>query len=167
MKYAFDYWSDVTPLKFTEVCSACSADFSIVFAEYHHKHYGNVDCNSFDGQGGVLAHAYYPSDGSIHFDESEEFTENTRDGINLRIVAAHEIGHAIGIAHSFDQTALMYPFYMGYHDYSFKLPQDDVNGVQSLYGKRMSNPRPPPRPSPSRPPQPPPRKTTKKPNSRY
>ena len=40
-----------------------------------------------------MAHAFFPQNGKIHFDEAEHFTENTKEGINLRLVAAHEIGN--------------------------------------------------------------------------
>lgn len=46
----------------------------------------------FDGPDGILAHAYPPQDGRIHFDEDETFTDKTRDGTNLKTVAIHEFG---------------------------------------------------------------------------
>lgn len=92
----------------------------------------------FDGQGGVLAHAYYPSDGRAHFDEDETFTDGTPDGTNLLWVATHEFGDALGIAHSDVRNAVMYPYYTGYVP-NFSLQQDDIDAIQFLYGKSYCN----------------------------
>jgi len=68
----------------------------------------------FDGPGNVLAHAQFPTDGSIHFDEDETFTDGTNLGTNFLSVAVHEIGHAIGISHEvYDTAAIMHAAYKG------------------------------------------------------
>lgn len=45
------------------------------------------------------------------------------------VSGSHEIGHALGLAHSDDPNALMYPFYSGARN----LDQDDIDGIRSIY----------------------------------
>ena len=59
-------------------------------------------------------------------------------------LAAHEIGHTLGLAHSDDPNALMFAAYSGPHRF---LGDDDIAGVQDLYGVGSA-----PEPAPEAPP---------------
>ncbi|XP_034556370.1 collagenase 3-like [Notolabrus celidotus] len=159
---AFQLYSDVTPLNFKQIRSG-TADIMILFKGGYHG-----DFYPFDGRGGVLAHANSPGrdqGGDTHFDDDETWTLTQR-GVNLLLVAAHEFGHALGLDHSRDRSALMFPTYQYVNTNGYKLPDDDKRGVQALYGSRnpepttAPKPKPPPRPEP----EPEPEEPTEDPN---
>ncbi|XP_040196154.1 matrix metalloproteinase-18-like [Rana temporaria] len=129
---AFQVWTNVTPLTFTRIYKSV-ADIEISFAAQEHNDY-----YPFDGQHGTLAHAFAPGTGiggDAHFDEDETWTSGSKD-YNLFLVAAHEFGHSLGLSHSNDPSALMYPTYHFIEPSEFHLPDDDIRGIQSLYGAR-------------------------------
>nr|XP_003923817.2 stromelysin-1 [Saimiri boliviensis boliviensis] len=137
---ALKVWEEVTPLTFSRLYEG-EADIMISFAVREHG-----DFYPFDGPGKVLAHAYAPGpgiNGDAHFDDDEQWTKDTT-GTNLFLVAAHELGHTLGLFHSDNTEALMYPVYNPLTDLTrFHLSQDDVNGIQSLYGPHPGSPEKP------------------------
>ncbi|XP_037533695.1 matrix metalloproteinase-20-like [Nematolebias whitei] len=56
-------------------------------------------------------------------------------GYSLFAVAAHELGHSLGLTHSTDPSAVMYPSYRQRSRTQYSLSADDVQGIQMLYGK--------------------------------
>lgn len=139
---AFILWSNVASVHFLEVCSAANADIVISWQTGNHL----SDGSPFDGTDGVLAHCFYPPPlggtfaGDLHFDDAETWTLATRPNnsqpIDLLTVAAHEIGHGIGLDHTTVSGSLMRASYYGSQRF---LGSDDIAGAAALYNSVGTN----------------------------
>uniref|UniRef100_A0A0K8T5Z3 Peptidase metallopeptidase domain-containing protein n=1 Tax=Lygus hesperus TaxID=30085 RepID=A0A0K8T5Z3_LYGHE len=136
---ALQLWARHSRLTFAEVNSD-NADILVYFEKGFHG-----DGYPFDGQGQVLAHAFFPGGGrggDVHFDIEEPWQltgdEENGNGVNLFVVAAHEFGHSLGLSHSSVADSLMYPWYNSNNDLSgeFDLSDDDRYGIQQIYGAK-------------------------------
>ncbi|XP_010891573.3 matrix metalloproteinase-20 isoform X2 [Esox lucius] len=131
---AFNVWASASPLTFVR-SNSLTADIMVAFQSYDHG-----DAFPFDGTGGTLAHAFGPGEGiggDIHFDDSETWTAGSK-GFNLLLVAAHELGHSLGMRHSQNRESLMYPTYKSSHSTHSLLSKEDIAGITSLYGTKNS-----------------------------
>lgn len=128
---AFKIWSDNSVLNFVQVFDVDQSDLKISLASGNHG-----DGHPFDGNVGILAHAFFPPPaggqyaGHLHFDDDENWSIDG-SGIDLVTVAAHEIGHLLGLDHSEVPSALMYAYYSGIKRY---LDIDDRLAIWELYG---------------------------------
>lgn len=96
---AFNVWSSVSALRFVEVPDGekWMPDITVSFLKGSHG-----DGLAFDGPGkeqltrktiatgleGIVAHAFYPTYGILHFDADENWTLNGKGGIDLYQVFA-------------------------------------------------------------------------------
>ena len=128
---AFQVWASYANVSFSagQVQGAVRS-IDILFASRAHG-----DAYPFDGPGGVLAHTFYPAPlngepiaGDMHFDAAENWHAGT--SVDLFSVALHETGHALGLGHSGNPGAVMYPYYR----IADGADRDDIAGIQALYG---------------------------------
>ena len=130
-KLAFKSWSDICGMTFNQVDNIFDCD--IVFSV------GNKPSEGFGEPGDVLAWAELPRSKKFSglllskFDVAEKWTlKKENNSFVLRAVAAHEIGHLLGLRHSADKSALMYPYY---NPNTVTPQKDDISRIRKLYGK--------------------------------
>ncbi|HSK65491.1 MAG TPA: matrixin family metalloprotease, partial [Anaerolineales bacterium] len=137
---AFAAWQAVASIQFVQVNDSGSA-FNASGATGDIR----IGAHTFDGPSGVLAHAYYPppngasAAGDMHFDRQENWTCNT-SGIDIGVVALHEIGHSLGLDHEHNTLAVMNPYY---NPGLAGLQSDDINGAAAIYGGPVALSAPP------------------------
>ncbi|XP_016065992.1 PREDICTED: matrix metalloproteinase-21 [Miniopterus natalensis] len=130
LRLAFRMWSEVTPLSFREDLAGPGATVDIKLGFGRGRHLGCP--RVFDGIGQEFAHAWHLGD--IHFDDDEHFTPPTSSmGVSLLQVAVHEIGHVLGLPHTYRTGSIMQPNYIPQGP-AFELDWSDRKAIQKLYG---------------------------------
>ena len=140
---AFDTWAAVADLTFTQSTETDVGPFI--------SGKGNIrlGAKAIDGNYNVLAHAvgsvyvlapvWYATE--VHFDSAENWTIGSA-GVDIYSIALHEIGHTLGLHHSNVNGSVMNAAFNPSGSFS-GLSDDDIAGIQYLYG---ANPSPVPLP---------------------
>ena len=138
VRQAFTRWASVSGLAFKETPDAASyqqsADIRIGFGKLGTATTGTIGATSYGYTGttlirDVIVQLEDPSESAVVRTGTGYVYQSY--GTTLFQLALHEIGHALGLGHSTDVNAVMYPT-LGTADPD--LDANDIAGIQALYG---------------------------------
>lgn len=137
---AFAIWENVANVNFAQVSDDGETSGSGNYQQGSPT-IGDIRIGGFNQGSGTLATTIFPppangrsDSGDIFFNTSQPFQIGST--YDLESVMIHEVGHALGLDHSSDSGAAMYPGYNGVHQY---LNSDDVAGIRSVWGPRQED----------------------------
>jgi hypothetical protein len=102
---------------------------------------GDIRIGGYAMSSTYLAATYMPP-GANNYSIAGDEAFNTAQSFNigstydLQTVAIHEMGHSLGLDHSSVYAANMYP---NYKTVQRALTNDDINGIQAIYGPRKAD----------------------------
>ncbi|XP_018407353.1 PREDICTED: matrix metalloproteinase-14-like [Cyphomyrmex costatus] len=146
--HAFFLWEANTSLTFER--QTLNPDILISYREGFHTYVDSrrkeICSGLFDGSGGVLGHAFSPTNDlvqttEVHIDGSEKWhiylNENIPDNkVQLVYTLTHEIGHSLGMSHSTHRNSIMFAYVT---NNTVKLSLEDNLAIQRLYGIKNRN----------------------------
>ena len=138
---AAQVWAQQTNLNFAVVGDSGAAQGSGLFQQGDPT-MGDIRIGGYNFGSSTLAQAFLPPPvnnfsiaGDIEFNTAQTFNINGQN-YDLFTVAAHEFGHALGLLHSNQPSAVMYG---SYGSPKAGLGSDDIAGIRNIYSN--NNPR--------------------------
>ncbi|XP_058772347.1 metalloendoproteinase 1-like [Vicia villosa] len=122
---AFNRWSNVTGLNFTETVVFNKSNIRIGFL-------------NFDGKGGMVGGSYINNNnnvGIMFFDLKEQWVNKSdikKDEVDLESAVMHQIGHLLGLEHSSVEESIMYPIVLPKQKIEL-VNDDDLKKIQQIY----------------------------------
>ncbi len=139
---AFAEWENVANVNFSQVGDNGSPTGSGNIQQGSTS-FGDIRIGSFSEGQSMAAFTILPpkanggsDSGDIFLNSDVNWQVSGNTGVDLETIAVHEIGHALGLAHSSNTGAAMYANYSGVREVP---TADDVAGVQSIWGPRQED----------------------------
>jgi matrixin len=134
-------WQKVANVNFS-LLSDNGAALGVSGKQQMDSRFGDIRIGGYAMDPSILAYAYLapPANGGtdagdIFFNTAQSWQINGTT-YDLMTVAIHEFGHALGMGHSTDSTAAMYPAYTATKE---AVNTDDTSGIRSIYNSRQND----------------------------